>query len=175
MTAWGSNLGGPVSLDTVLAPSATPSACSATASCRFRRCDLADTMGWASPEEVRRRIGAVRELAPEAKIGLHLHDTRGLGGAKVYAALSIGVSLFDASVAGHKARQTSGNVCTEDMVFLCHELGIETGIGLEKLIEASRMAEDIIGRPLMGRLMHSGSLRAFRQGKTADSVCVSVP
>ena len=61
------------------------------------------------------------------------------------------------------------------MVFMCHELGIETGIDLEKLIEASRMAEEIIGRPLMGRVMHSGSLKAFREGKKADNGCVSVP
>ncbi|MGQ0700770.1 MAG: hydroxymethylglutaryl-CoA lyase [Panacagrimonas sp.] len=183
MTAWGCNLGGPVSLQTV-----TDAFKHAIGLFRARNLPipplyLADTMGWANPEEVKRRIGAVRELAPEAKIGLHLHDTRGLGGANVYAALSMGVTLFDASVAGlggcpfagHKARQTSGNVCTEDMVFLCHELGIETGIHLEKLIEASRMAEEIIGRPLMGRVMHSGSLKAFREGKAADSVCVSAP
>lgn len=183
MTAWGCNLGGPISLQTM-----TDAFKHAIGLFRARKLPipplyLADTMGWASPEEVKRRIGVVRELAPEAQIGLHLHDTRGLGGANVYAALSMGVSLFDASVAGlggcpfagHKARQTSGNVCTEDMVFLCHELGIETGIDLEKLIEASRMAEEIIGRPLMGRVMHSGSLKAFRQGKAAESVCVSVP
>lgn len=183
MTAWGCNLGGPVSLDTVLDAFRHAIGLFRARKLPIPPLYLADTMGWANPEEVRRRIGAVRDLAPEARIGLHLHDTRGLGGANVYAALAMGVTLFDASVgglggcpfAGHKARQTSGNICTEDMVFLCHELGIETGIDLEKLIEASRMAEDIIGRPLMGRVMHSGSLRAFRQGKAEDSVCVSVP
>ena len=183
MTAWGCNLGGPVSQEMVV-----DAFRHAIGMFRERKLPLpplylADTMGWANPEEVRRRIGAVRELAPEAKIGLHLHDTRGLGGANVYAALSMGVSLLDGSIAGlggcpfagHKARQTSGNVCTEDMVFMCHEMGIETGIDLEKMIEASRMAEEIIGRPLMGRVMHSGSLKAFREGKQADSACVSVP
>ena len=183
MTAWGCNLGGPVSQETVV-----DAFRHAIGMFRDRKLPLpplylADTMGWASPEEVKRRIGAVRELAPEAKIGLHLHDTRGLGGANVYAALSMGVSLLDGSIAGlggcpfagHKARQTSGNVCTEDMVFMCHEMGIETGIDLEKMIEASRMAEEIIGRPLMGRVMHSGSLKAFREGRQADSACVSVP
>ncbi len=58
---------------------------------------------------------------------------------------------------------------------MCHEMGIDTGIDLEKMIEASRMAEEIIGRPLMGRVMHSGSLKAFREGRQADSACVSVP
>lgn len=132
---------------------------------------LADTVGWANPEDIKRRIGAVREAVPEARIGLHLHDTRGLGAANFYAALQMGVDLFDASVAGlggcpfaaHKDTSASGNVCTEDMVFLCHELGIETGVDLEKLIEAARKAEEIVGRGLAGRIMHSGSLEGFRQ------------
>lgn len=183
MTAFGCNLGGPVSQETVVDTFGFAVDLFRARGLPVPALVLADTMGWANPEEVKRRVAAVRELAPEAQIGLHLHDTRGLGGANVYAALSMGVSLFDASVAGlggcpfagHKARQSSGNVCTEDMVFLCHELGIETGIDLEKLIEASRLAEDIIGRPLMGRVMHSGSLKAFRAGKPADAVCVSMP
>jgi isopropylmalate/homocitrate/citramalate synthase len=132
---------------------------------------LADTVGWANPEDIKRRIGAVREAVPEARIGLHLHDTRGLGAANFYAALQMGVDLFDASVAGlggcpfaaHKDTSASGNVCTEDMVFLCHELGIETGVDLEKLIEAARKADEIVGRGLAGRIMHSGSLEGFRQ------------
>ena len=57
----------------------------------------------------------------------------------------------------------AGNICTEDMVFMCHELGIETGIDLEALIEAARLAERIIGRPLMGKCMHSGSLHGAKR------------
>jgi isopropylmalate/homocitrate/citramalate synthase len=132
---------------------------------------LADTVGWANPGEIKRRIAAVRELVPEARIGLHLHDTRGLGGANFYAALEMGVDLFDSSVAGlggcpfgsHADMTAAGNVCTEDMVLMCHELGIETGIDLDALIEAARLAERIIGRPLMGRTMHSGSLNSIRR------------
>jgi isopropylmalate/homocitrate/citramalate synthase len=125
---------------------------------------LADTMGWGNPEEIKRRIGAVRELLPDAPIALHLHDTRGLGGANVYAALQMGVRLFDSSVAGlggcpfagHKYGGAAGNICTEDMAFMCEELGIDTGVDLDALIEAARLAERIIGRPLAGRVMHSG-------------------
>lgn len=132
---------------------------------------LADTVGWAVPREIERRIAAVREVAPSARIGLHLHDTRGAGAANFYAALRQGVDLFDASVAGlggcpfagHAHGAAAGNICTEDMVFLAHEMGIETGIDLEALIEAARMAERIIGRPLAGRLMHAGSLAAYRK------------
>ena len=82
----------------------------------------------------------------------------------------MGVELFDSSVAGlggcpfaeHKNGSASGNICTEDMVFMCEEMGIATGIDLEKLVEASRLAERIIGRPLNGHLMHSGTLAALR-------------
>jgi hydroxymethylglutaryl-CoA lyase len=62
-----------------------------------------------------------------------------------------------------KDSSAAGNVCTEDMVFLCQELGLETGIDLEKMIEAARLAEGIIGRTLPGKIMHSGSLSAFRR------------
>ena len=136
---------------------------------------LADTMGWANPQAIRRAIGLLREAVPEAEIGLHLHDTRGLGPANVLAALEMGVSHFDSSVAGlggcpfagHGDARGAGNICTEDMVFLCHEMGIETGVDLEALIDAARLAERIIGRPLSGRLMHAGSLKAYRQRQAA--------
>lgn len=128
---------------------------------------LADTVGWANPEDIRRRIGAVRELVPEAKLGLHLHDTRGIGAANFLAALQMGVDLFDSSIAGlggcpfaaHANVQGAGNVCTEDMVFMCEEMGIRTGIDLDRLMEAALLAERIIGRPLAGKLMHAGRPR----------------
>lgn len=131
---------------------------------------VADTMGWANPESVKRVIGAIKNQVPDVKIAMHIHDTRGLGVANLYAALEMGVDRFDASIAGlggcpfagHKDHRAAGNVCTEDSVFLCHELGIETGIDLDKLIEASQMAEKIIGRYLNGKVMHSGSLSRFR-------------
>lgn len=131
---------------------------------------LADTVGWAVPTEVERRIALVRELVPDARIGLHLHDTRGSGVANVFAALRMGVDLFDSSVAGlggcpfagHSNGAAAGNVCTEDVVFMAHEMGIATGVNIDALIEAARLAERIIGRPLGGRIMHSGSLGRFR-------------
>jgi hydroxymethylglutaryl-CoA lyase len=131
---------------------------------------VADTMGWGNPEAVKRMIGALREMAPEARIGMHIHDTRGLGIANVHAALSMGVDMFESSVAGlggcpfagHGHARAAGNVCTEDAVFLCHELGIETGIDLDKLIAAAVKAEEIIGVPLMGRVMHTGGLDKYR-------------
>ena len=129
---------------------------------------LGDTVGWGNPEEIKRRVNAVRERAPGMRVGLHLHDTRGMGAANFYAALQEGVDLFDSSIGGlggcpfcnHANMQAAGNICTEDMVQLCHELGIETGIDLDRLIEASRLAEEIIGRTLAGKVMHSDSLDA---------------
>lgn len=128
---------------------------------------LADTVGWGNPEAVRRMVGAVRDLVPNARIGTHLHDTRGVGAANVLAALQMGVSLFDSSVAGlggcpfakHANAQGAGNICTEDMAFMCEEMGISTGLDLDALIEAATLAEDIIGRRLSGKLMHSGLLK----------------
>jgi len=130
---------------------------------------LADTVGWASPSAIQRRVGAVRERWPDLRIGLHLHDTRGTGLANAYAALQIGVDQFDSSVAGlggcpfaaHKG--AAGNICTEDFVFMCHEMGVRTGIDLDRLIECALMAEEIVGHPLPGKVMKGGSLTSFRQ------------
>ena len=130
---------------------------------------LTDAMGWATPRSVERLIDAIRTKWPELEIGLHLHDTRGTGMANALAGLQAGVDLFDASVAGlggcpfsgHAHGGAAGNICTEDLVFMCHEMGLETGIDLERLIEAARLAERIIGRRLDGRVMRSGSLKAF--------------
>jgi len=130
---------------------------------------LADTMAWATPLHIKRMIGAIRGKYPEIRINLHLHDTRGMGVANAYAGLELGVALFDACVgglggcpfAGHKG--AAGNVCTEDLVFLCDELGIETGIDLEKMIGCARLAEDIVGHPLPGSVMKGGSLERLRE------------
>ena len=132
---------------------------------------IADTMGWGNPEAVKRMIGALRDMAPTARIGMHIHDTRGMGITNVYAALSMGVDMFESSIAGlggcpfagHGHARAAGNVSTEDAVFMCHELGIETGIDLDKLIIAATKAEEIIGAPLMGRVMHTGGLEKYRK------------
>lgn len=131
---------------------------------------LADTMGWANPASIKRVVGLVREALPETAIVLHLHDTRGLGGANVLAGLQIGVEFFDSSVAGLGGcpfsnpgdTTAAGNICTEDMVFMCHEMGIETGVNLEALLECAHLAESIIGRRLNGHLLRTGGLARFR-------------
>ncbi len=137
------------------------------------RVRLADTVGWASPAGIQRVVGMVRDKWPNLRLGLHLHDTRGTGLANALMGLQMGISSFDSSCAGlggcpfagHKG--AAGNICTEDLVFMCEEMGIETGIDLDALIECARMAEDIVGHPLPGKIMHGGSLSQYRQGARA--------
>ena len=129
---------------------------------------LADTMAWATPLSIKRVVGALRERWPALGIALHLHDTRGMALANACAGLEMGVTRFDASVAGlggcpfagHTG--AAGNVCTEDLVFMCHEMGIGTGIDLDALIECARLAEDVVGHPLPGSVMKGGTLEKYR-------------
>jgi len=129
---------------------------------------LADTMAWATPKSIRELVGKVRNRFPDLTLSLHLHDTRGMGIANAYAGLEMGVAIYDSTVAGlggcpfaaHKG--AAGNVCTEDLVFMLDEMGIETGIDLDRLIAVAQLAEDIVGHPLPGSVKMGGSLRALR-------------
>jgi len=122
---------------------------------------LADTMGWADPEMIKERVYAVRNRWPDLSINLHLHDTRGTGVANVYAALDEGVTSFDTAVGGLGgcpfAGTPSGNVCTEDVVFMCERMGINTGVDLERMIECARLAEEIVGHPLPSKMVRVGT------------------
>jgi hydroxymethylglutaryl-CoA lyase len=130
---------------------------------------VADTMGWANPRQIRTMIDKLKDCWPDLHIRLHLHNTRGPGLANVLAALQVGVADFDASVGelggcpfgGHKA--AAGNICTEDVVFMCHEMGIPTGIDLDRLIDCANQAEAIFGHELHGKVMKAGSLRKYRK------------
>ena len=130
---------------------------------------LADTMGWAAPHRIERVLGEVRNEWPEMEISLHLHDTRGLAVANAYAGLKMGIRRFDTTVGGLGGcpfagqPKAAGNICTEELVLLCEELRIKTGVNLDRLIEVGRLAEDIVGHQLPGELIHAGSLDAFRR------------
>jgi hydroxymethylglutaryl-CoA lyase len=172
MAAFGCNFEGDVPVSRVLATAERGFAIAADHELRLTRLSLADTMAWATPQSIRRVVGSVRERWPDLRINLHLHDTRGMGIANAYAGLEMGVASFDSSVAGlggcpfagHKG--AAGNVCTEDLVFMCDEMGIETGIDLERLVEAARLAEEVVGHPLPGSVMRGGSLRRLRERLT---------
>lgn len=134
----------------------------------LKRVSLADTMAWANPAAIKRTVGAVRDKFPSLTLELHLHDTRGMGIANAYAGLEMGITRFDSSVAGLGGcpfaghRGAAGNVCTEDLVFMCDEIGIQTGIDLDALVGCARLAEDVVGHPLPGSVMTGGSLRGLR-------------
>jgi hydroxymethylglutaryl-CoA lyase len=129
---------------------------------------LADTMAWANPMSIKRVVGTLRERWPDVDFALHLHDTRGMAVANAFAGLEMGVRRFDAAVAGlggcpfagHSG--AAGNICTEDLVFMCNEMGIKTGIDLDQLIVCAKLAEDIVGHPLPGSVMKGGTLAKFR-------------
>jgi hydroxymethylglutaryl-CoA lyase len=166
--AFGCNFEGDIPLSAVLATVDRLTGIAAEHGETLQCINLADTMSWATPISINRVVGAVRERYPDVRISLHLHDTRGMAIANAYAGLEMGVDEFDSSVAGlggcpfagHKG--AAGNVCTEDFVFLCEELGIETGVKLETLIEAARLAEELVGHDLPGSVMKGGSLSARR-------------
>jgi len=135
---------------------------------RIQKVKLADTMGWANPEQIKRTVRAIQDKWPELQIHLHLHDTRGLGLANVYAALQEGLWEFDTAIAGlggcpfAAVKGAPGNISTEDVAFLCEQMGIDTGLNLESLVECSKMAEAIVGRELLGHLSKGGVLSGIR-------------
>lgn len=168
MTAFGCNFAGEVTPARVQECVRKILDLAAEAGITLSRIRLADTVGWANPSSIVRVVTGLRETWPDIAFGLHLHDTRGLGMANALAGLQLGIDWFDASCAGlggcpfagHAG--AAGNICTEDLVFLCEEMGIATGIDLEALIECGRLAESILGHPLPGKVMHAGSLSRFR-------------
>jgi hydroxymethylglutaryl-CoA lyase len=169
MAVFGCNFAGEIPLAAVIATVQQGFDIAAANALNVKSLSLADTMAWATPQSIKRVIGAVRERWPDLRLNLHLHDTRGLGLANAYAGLEMGVANFDASVAGLGGcpfaghRGAAGNVCTEDLVFMCEEMGIATGVDVEKLIEAARLAEDIVGHPLPGSVMRGGTLAKYRK------------
>ncbi|HEU4620685.1 MAG TPA: hydroxymethylglutaryl-CoA lyase [Burkholderiaceae bacterium] len=116
---------------------------------------VADTIGTGTPRRVQAVIEAVARVYPIADISGHFHDTYGQALANIYASLEVGVSTFDASVAGlggcPYARGATGNVATEDVVYLMQGLGIRTGIDLNALVDAGRFISDHLGRKPVSR------------------------
>lgn len=168
MAAFGCNFQGEVPVATVVDLVGQLLAVAEEGGARMERISLADTMAWATPLSIRRVVGAVRDRFPQLRLNLHLHDTRGMGIANAHAGLQMGVDSFDTAVAGLGGcpfaahRGAAGNVCTEDLVFMCEEMGIETGVDLDALIAAARLAEEIVGHPLPGAVKEGGTLRALR-------------
>lgn len=127
---------------------------------------LGDTIGVATPKQTARVVSRMLEDVAPQRIALHMHDTRGTALANVLVGLELGIRDFDASVGGlggcPYAPGAAGNCATEDLVYMLHGMGIETGIDLERLVEAGKVAESLVGRRLPGKVHQSGvrSLRA---------------
>jgi hydroxymethylglutaryl-CoA lyase len=120
-----------------------------------------DTTGMANPLQVRELFVAARaELGDEVELTAHFHNTRGQGLANVLAALEVGVASFEASfgeLGGCPVPAgATGNIATEDLVSMLHEMGIATGIDLERLLEATRAVRDVLGRPLGSHTLVAG-------------------
>jgi hydroxymethylglutaryl-CoA lyase len=167
--AFGCNYQGDVPLEDVLKVVGAAIDVAAEHGEKIEEVRLSDTMGWGNPLQTKRMIGAVRDRWQDVSISLHLHDTRATAMANAMAALELGVADFDSSVGGlggcpfasHKG--SAGNIVTEDLAFMCEEMGVETGVDVEKLIECAALAEDIVGHPLPSKLLRGGSLNRIRE------------
>jgi len=124
---------------------------------------LGDTIGVGTPRQTERILHAMFDEVPSERIALHMHDTRGTALANVLVGLELGVRDFDASVGGlggcPYAPGAAGNLATEDLVFMLQGMGVETGIDLERLVEAGKVAESVVGRPLPGKVHQAGGAR----------------
>jgi hydroxymethylglutaryl-CoA lyase len=169
MASFGCNYAGDIAPGQVIATVEDGLRIAAEAGVAITTLSLADTMGWATPARVARLVGDVRSRWPQLALSLHLHDTRGLGIANAFEGLRLGVARFDSTVGGLGGCPFAGqpgapgNIATEELVLLCEEMGVRTGIDLEALIAAGRLAERIIGRQLPSAALRSGTLEPFRR------------
>ncbi len=128
---------------------------------------ISDTIGIAHPGQVPEVVGEVTRRVPLGRVALHFHDTRGTALANVLAALHVGVTTFDASAGGlggcPYAPGAAGNLATEDLVYMMDGLGIDTGVRLEGVMEASQAIEPLLGHPLPSRVV-----QAAKASKPAD-------
>jgi hydroxymethylglutaryl-CoA lyase len=119
-----------------------------------------DTTGMATPSRVQALVGAFRSRHPQTGVNLHFHNTRGTGLANVLTALELGVADFDASVGGlggcPYAPGATGNIATEELIYMVEDMGVATGIDLAAMIEAAAAAERIVGRTLPSQVLRAG-------------------
>jgi hydroxymethylglutaryl-CoA lyase len=126
---------------------------------------LGDTIGVGTPLQTKRILKLILSELPASKLSMHMHDTRGQALSNVLVGLDLGIRNFDAAIGGlggcPYAPGASGNLATEDLVYMLHHMGVNTGIDPEKLFEAGQVAEAVVRRELPGRV-HRAGLRALR-------------
>lgn len=122
---------------------------------------LADTIGVATPKDIKERIGAVRQRFPDVPLRLHLHNTRNTGFANAWAGVEAGVSALDSSFGGVGgcpfAPAATGNIATEDLVYMLERAGINTGVDLAGAIDAAKYLEVALDKTIPGMLMKAGA------------------
>jgi hydroxymethylglutaryl-CoA lyase len=125
---------------------------------------LGDTVGVATPGDTRRIVERIGRTVPVGRLALHMHDTHGTALANVLAGVEAGITTFDASIGGlggcPYAPGASGNLATEDLVYMLHGMGYETGVDFEKLIAAGALAQRLVGRRLPGKTLQAELARA---------------
>jgi hydroxymethylglutaryl-CoA lyase len=126
---------------------------------------LGDTIGAGTPRQTERILDLMLAELPAGNLAMHMHDTRGTALANVLVGLEMGIRDFDASVAGMGgcpyAPGAAGNLATEDLVYMLNGMGVVTGIDLDRLCEAGRVAESLVGRPLPGKV-HQAGVRSLK-------------
>jgi len=131
----------------------------------FAGVGLGDTTGMATPPLVTRTCRALHDALPDFPVSLHFHNTRGIGLCNVMAGLECGIVRFESSIGGLGgcpfAPGATGNICTEDLVYLLHEMGLETGIDIEALCDVARTVEAVVGKALPGQVMRAGGRLAL--------------
>ncbi len=153
-TAWGCPYEGDIPVERVLWVAGQAMASGADS------LSYGDTTGMATPGRVTRLVGETRLAHPDVALNLHFHNTRGAALANVLAALQLGVADFDASVGGlggcPYAPGASGNVATEELVHMVADMGVDTGVDLQALLEVAARAEQIVGRTLPSQVLRAG-------------------
>ena len=126
----------------------------------FKGVTLGDTTGMATPTVVTEAVNAIRDMVPDFDITLHFHNTRGIGLANVMTGLNLGITDYESCFGGIGgcpfAPNATGNICSEDLIYLLHEMGIETGINLDQLINIAKKVENLVGHRLPGQVMRAG-------------------
>src|SRR5829696_6733522 len=153
-TAWDCPFDGPT------APERVVDVITAATAAAVDRLAIADTIGTTTPRRVSDLIARIRPLIGDIPLGAHFHNTRGSGLASAYAAVSSGVTRLDASVGGLGgcpfAPGASGNIATEDLVYLLRDSGIHVDVDLQAAIEAARVAQRVVGHDLPSSLLRAG-------------------
>jgi len=152
-TVWGCPYEGAVDINRVV------EICRKLADAGFYQLSIGDTIGVGTPGQTSQILEALLKYFKPSQLALHLHDTRGSALANALVGLTAGVTTIDASIGGlggcPYAPGAAGNLATEDLVFMLHGLKIDTGIQLEKLVEAGEIAQELIGRRLPGKYLQA--------------------